>query len=136
MQLFPSTPLLAIAEERRFPPSELPADETTITSRIDFGGVIKNILQVPPETTNVAVVMGNSPFEQYWAEQIRVGFQPYESRLSFTWLNALPFQEMLNRAATLPPRSAIYFGFMLADASNVAREEGDFFTHASRPHFQ
>jgi hypothetical protein len=76
----------------------------------------------------VAVVMGNSPLEQYWAEQIRVGFRPYESRLSFTWLNDLPFQEMLNRAAMLPPRSAIYFGFMLADASNIARDEDNFFS--------
>jgi signal transduction histidine kinase len=128
MRLFPSTPLLAIAEERRFRPSEFAGNETTITSTIDFGVVIKNILQVLPETSNVAVVMGNSLLEQYWAEQIRSGFRPYESRLSFTWLNELPFQEMLNRAAALPPRSAIYFGFMLADASNVAREEDSFFS--------
>jgi His Kinase A (phospho-acceptor) domain len=129
MQLFPSAPLLAIAEERRFRPSDLAAgNETTITTTIDFGGVIKNILQVLPETANVAVVMGNSPLEQYWAEQIRIGFRPYESRLSFTWLDDLPFQEILNRAATLPPRSAIYFGFILADASNVAREEDNFFS--------
>jgi hypothetical protein len=128
MQLFPSTPLLAIAEDRRIPPSELAGNETAIRSTIDFGGVIKNILQVLPETANVAVVMGNSPLEQYWAEQIRVEFRQYESRLSFTWLNDLPFQEMLNRAATLLPRSAIYFGFMLADASDVAREEDNFFS--------
>jgi signal transduction histidine kinase len=131
-QLFPSTPLLAIAEERRFQPSAFAGNETTITTTIDFGGVIKNILQVLPETANVAVVMGKSPIEQYWAEQIRVGFQPYESRLSFTWLNDLQFQEMLNRAGTLPPRSAIYFGFILADASNIAREEGNFFSTLHR----
>jgi signal transduction histidine kinase len=132
MQLFPSTPLLAIAEERRFQPSGFQGNETTITSTIDFGGVLKNILQVLPETANVAVVMGNSPLEQYWGEQIRVGFRPYERQLSFTWLNHLPFQDMLNRTATLPPRSAIYFGFILADAANVAREEDSFFSTLHR----
>ena len=45
-QLFPSTPLLAIAEERRFPASNVLSNETTITTRIDFAGVIGNILQL------------------------------------------------------------------------------------------
>ena len=123
LQLFPSTPLLAIAEERRFPASNFRENETTITTKIDPAGVIVNILQVLPETTNVAVVIGNSPIERYWAEQMRVAFRPFESQLSFTWLNDLVLEDMLNRAATLPARSAIYFSFILADAANVAREE-------------
>ena len=83
-QFFPSTPLVALAEERRFPASTFPGNKTTITTAIDFAGVINNILQLLPETTNVAIVIGNSPIEQYWAEQIRVAFRPFESRLSFT----------------------------------------------------
>jgi signal transduction histidine kinase len=126
-QLFPSTPLVAIAEERRFPASNFPGNETTITTTIDLSGVIRNILQVLPETTNVAVVIGNSPIERYWAEQIRIAFRPFESRVSFTWFNDLLFEDMLKRAATLPPRSAIYFSFILADAANVAREEDSVF---------
>jgi hypothetical protein len=43
--------------------------------------------------------------------------------LSFTWFNDLLFEDMLKRVATLPPQSAIYFYFILADAANVAREE-------------
>src|SRR6516165_2949004 len=117
-----------IAEERRFPASQFPSNETTITTKIDFAAVINNILQVLPETTNVAIVIGDSPIEQYWAEQIRVAFQPFESRLSFIWLNDLSLQDMLNRVATLPPRSAIYFAFILADVTNVAREEDTVFS--------
>jgi hypothetical protein len=64
-QLFPSTPLLAMAEERRFPTSQFADNETMITTRIDFAAVIENILQVLPETTNVAIVIGNSPIEQF-----------------------------------------------------------------------
>jgi hypothetical protein len=122
-QLFPSTPLLAIAEERRFPASNFRENETTITTKIDPAGVIVNILQVLPETANVAMVIGNSPIERYWVEQMRVAFRPFESQLSFTWLNDLVLEDMLNRAATLLARSAIYFSFILTDAANVAREE-------------
>jgi hypothetical protein len=118
-QLFPSAPLLAIAEERRFPASNVLSNETTITTRIDFAGVIGNILQLLPETTNVAIVIGNSPIERYWAEQIRTAFEPFESRVSFIWFNDLSFEDMLKRVATLPPRSAIYFAFILADAANL-----------------
>jgi hypothetical protein len=68
-------------------------------------------------------VIGNSPIERYWVEQMRVAFRPFATQLSFTWLNELALEDMLNRAATLPARSAIYFSFILADAANVAREE-------------
>jgi hypothetical protein len=128
LQLFPSTPLLAIAEERRFPASNFRENETTITTKIDPAGVIVNILQMLPETTNVAVVIGNSPIGRYWVEQMRVAFRPFESQLSFTWLNDLVLEDMLNRAATLPARSAIYFSFILADAANVARDEDAVFS--------
>jgi predicted PurR-regulated permease PerM len=33
------------------------SNETTITTKIDFAAVINNILQVLPETTNVAIVI-------------------------------------------------------------------------------
>jgi hypothetical protein len=117
-QLFPSTPLLAIAEERRLPASDFRENETTITTKIDPAGVIMNILQVLPETTNVAMVIGNSPIERYWVEQMRVAFQPFANQLSFTWLNELVLEDMLKRAATLPARSAIYFSFILRPQRN------------------
>jgi hypothetical protein len=128
LQLFPSTPLLAIAEERRLPISNLPGNETTITTVINHAGVVNNILQVLPQTTNVAIVIGNSPIEQYWVEQMRNPFRPFESRLSFVWLNNVSFEEMLSRAATFPPRSAIFFALVLTDAANVARDEDDVFS--------
>jgi signal transduction histidine kinase len=128
LQLFPTTPLLAIAEERRLPLSNPSANETTIATSIDLAGVVENILRVLPETTNVAVVVGNSSIEQYWLEQMRVAFQPFASHVSFAWLNDLSLEEMLSRAATLPPRSAIIFFLVLADVTGVAHEESNVFS--------
>ena len=44
--------------------------------------------------------------------------------VSFTWFNELSLEEMLERAAVLPPRSAIFFGLLSVDAAGVAHEEG------------
>jgi hypothetical protein len=86
-QLFASAPMLSIVEESRAPPT-LGRNETVITSLLDLVGAIENILQVLPETTNVSVVIGNSPVEQYWLARERLAFQPYISRTSFTWLTS------------------------------------------------
>ncbi len=128
LQLFPTTPMLAIAEERRLPFSNPSANETTIATSIDFAGVVESILRVLPQTTNVAVVIGNSSIEQYWLEQMRVAFQAFASRVSFTWLNDLSVEGILNRAAILPPRSAIFFVLMLADSTGAAHEENNVFS--------
>src|SRR5262249_51794015 len=58
-----------------------------------------------------------------WIEQMRMELQPFASRVSFSWLNELTLEEMVNRVAALPQRSAIYFAFILTDATGTAREE-------------
>jgi signal transduction histidine kinase len=116
---FPTTPMLAIVEERRVPP-ELGAGETVVTISIDLVGAIETILRVLPETNNVSVVIGNSPVEQYWRARGQLAFEPFAGRVSFRWLNDLSFEEILKHAAMLPPRSAILFNNLLRDAVGVA----------------
>src|SRR5207247_2829264 len=43
---------------------------------------------------------------------------------TFTRFNELSFEEMLKRASSLPPRSAIFFALLVVDAAGVAHEEG------------
>ena len=63
-RIFPSTPLLAIMEESRAP-STPERNETIVTSYLDLAGAIENVVQLLPETTNISVVIGNSPLEEY-----------------------------------------------------------------------
>ena len=92
------------------PLAGLAENDTAVAVTIDIAGVVENILRVLPQTNNIAVVIGNSPIEKYWLEQIRDAVQPFTNRVTFTWFNDLSFDEMLKRAAALPPRSAIFFG--------------------------
>jgi signal transduction histidine kinase len=121
-QFSPSAPVLALLEESRVP-SDLGRNETVATGVLDLVGAIENILQVLPETTNVSVVIGNSPLEQYWLAKERVAFQPFASRVSFRWLNDLSFEDILKHAATLSSGSAILFNSLFSDALGVAYED-------------
>jgi hypothetical protein len=82
-QFFPSTHMLAVGQESRLP-SNLGQLETAAAVSLDLVGGVENILKVLPETTNVSVVIGNSPLEQYWLTKARIAFQPFAGRLSFT----------------------------------------------------
>ena len=123
-QLFPSTPMLYTAvEQRRVPLAGLTANDTAVAITIDFARLVDNILHVLPKTNNIAVVIGNSPIEKYWLEQVHDAVQPFTNRVAFTWFNTLSFNEMLTRAAALPPRSAIFFGLLSVDAAGIPHEE-------------
>ena len=122
--LFPSTPMLYTAvEQRRVALTGLTNNDTAVAITIDFVGVIENILRVLPDTNNIVVVIGNSPIEKYWLEQMRDAVQPFTNRVAFTWFNTLSFDDMLRRAAALPSRSAIFFALLSVDAAGVPHEE-------------
>jgi signal transduction histidine kinase len=124
-QLFPSVPALYTALENRVVShNALTANDAVVALDNDFPVIIEHVLRVFPQTTDVAIVVGNSPLEKYWVEQLRADLKRFEGRVAFTWLNELSLEKMLQRAASLPPRSAIFFGLFSVDAAGVPHEEG------------
>ena len=122
-RLFPSVPMILSIEERRIDRASLTVKDTVVSERIDFPAVISNILQVLPQTENIAVVIGNSPLEKYWLEEMRREFKPFESRIKFEWLNKMSLTEMRKRVAALPPRSAIFYVMVIVDADDVPHKQ-------------
>ena len=124
--LFPSVPAVYTAmENRRVSVEALTRNDAVVAVSLDLAGAIRNVLTVLPEATSVAVVIGNSPIERYWQDQMRDAFRPFEGRVSFTWFDELSLEEMLKRAALLPSRSAIFFRLLSVDAAGVVHEEGE-----------
>jgi signal transduction histidine kinase/ABC-type uncharacterized transport system substrate-binding protein len=124
-QLFPTTPmLLTVVDQRRVQYSVLTANDTVAAVSINYFGAVENILRVLPNTKNVAVVVGNSPIEKFWREEIGKEVQPFANRIEFTWYNHLPFEEILKQAAALSPQSAIFWELMIVDAAGVVHDEG------------
>jgi len=122
--LFRSTPeLLTDVEERRASSPSLTANETVVAISVSFRSLVENILRVQPRTSTLAVVIGNSPIERFWVEQIRNSVEPFRSRLTVTFLNDLPFTEVLKRAATLPAGSAIFYILLSPDVPGMPQDE-------------
>jgi signal transduction histidine kinase len=127
--LFSTVPALFTAlERRRVAPEYLTGRDAAVAIHNDYPRIIENILEVLPKTTNVTMILGSSPLERFWTEQLKVEFQPFEKRVAFTWTNDMSFEEVLKHISTLPPQSAIFFGLMSVDAAGVSHEEGEVFT--------
>src|SRR5262245_54548270 len=117
-RILSSAPVLFTAvDQRRLQLNVFSANDAAVAISVDVPPLIANILEVMPQTTRIAVVLGDSPLEQFWLQVMRRELQPFASRVEFTWFNDLPFDEMLKRVAALPPGSAIFFGPLSVDAA-------------------
>ncbi|MGB9366884.1 MAG: ATP-binding protein [Xanthobacteraceae bacterium] len=123
-EFFHSIPMLiAAADERTFSADQLTANDTTVPVTIDPSVLMDNILQILPETTDIAVAIGDSPLERFWLTEMQRSFQRFETRVTFHWLNKLRAEDMVKRVLALPPRSAIYYATVRVDASGEPQEE-------------
>ena len=116
--------LLTVVDQRRVQYSVLTANDAVVAVSINYFGAVENILRVLPDTKNVAVVIGSSPIEKFWREEIGREVQPFTDRIAFTWYDHLSFEDILKHAAALPPQSAIFWELMIVDAAGVVHEEG------------
>ena len=106
--LFLTTPVvIAGIDQRVLQTVTLTSNDTAVVTQRDLPSLIEIILQVLPETTNIAVVVGDSPLERFWVAECRRAWQPFTNRVQFVWFNDLSFEQMRRRAAHLPPRSAV-----------------------------
>src|SRR5215472_6420577 len=87
-QLFPATPVLLASVDYRFvSEGRLAPNETAVAVRHDLPHAIESILRLLPETRTVVVVVGTSTHDQFWLEQMKRAFQPFDGRLAFVWTN-------------------------------------------------
>ena len=120
--LFTHTPeLLADVEQRRVASQQ--SQEAVVAISFDVAGVVENILRVRPQTKHLFVVIGNSPNEKYWVDQLRAALQPFSDRFTSSFLNDIPFDELLKRAGSLPVDSAIFYVLLSPTVSGIPADE-------------
>ena len=121
--LFPTTPMVLTAiDRRRVQESALTRNDTVVAVRQDIAVLFGNILHLLPDTKTVAVVIGNSPNERFWINAIQTELEPLKSRINLLFLNELSFEDILKRAASLPPSSAIWWNQPQVDGKGAAHE--------------
>jgi signal transduction histidine kinase len=69
----------------------------------------------------VAVVIGSSPIEKFWKEEMQREFEPFMNRIEFTWFDELTFDEMERHVAGMPRNSAVLYAFLIKDAVGIPR---------------
>jgi len=123
-QLFTGAPIVyAALEQRALQSAPLGEDESAVTVATDLAASINDILQVLPETQTVFMVSGSGAFRNLWAPTVREIAARFGGRPIFLWADGLSYEQMLQRAATLPPHSAIYYG--LAGTFGSGSWQGD-----------
>jgi PAS domain S-box-containing protein len=119
-RIFAETPILYTSLDQRLLPEDALAKNAAYIGQIFvLDGLIDDMLQVAPGTKNIAVVAGATPLEQYWTEAFRKAMAPFTDRIHVVYFNDLSFDQMLARAATLPPNSYIFMLLLLCDAAGV-----------------
>jgi len=114
--------LLTAVDQRRVQQIALTENDTAVTVRQNIPLLFGNILQVLPATKLIAVVMGNSPNERFWIEDMKRELEPLKGRVELLFLNELSFEDILKRVATLPPNSAIFWSQPQVDAIGAVHE--------------
>ncbi len=125
-RLFPATTVVIAGGDPRSVPQELQRGDTIhVAHLVNLPGIIEDILQVKPETTNIAVVFGSSALERYWTQECRREFAAFEDRVSFLWLTEMSLDEVLDRCAGLPQNSFILFVYLVADPTGMMYDQDE-----------
>ena len=118
--------LMTGLDHRAIPPSLEESYAAAGSSAHDLPAIVEHILRLLPDTDHIVVVLGDSSLSEYWRQEAEREFAGFADSVRFTWTNEWPLEEIQNRLATLPPRSAILFGLMIVDAAGVP-----YFGHAA-----
>jgi signal transduction histidine kinase/ABC-type uncharacterized transport system substrate-binding protein len=122
-KLFPEIPMVLTAvEKRRVRSDSLTANDTVVAVAHDFPAVFENILRLLPDTQTAVIINGTSPNERFWLNELKRELKPFESRIKLLWFEETPFEAILKEAASLPPKTAIFWHLMNVDAAGVAYE--------------
>jgi signal transduction histidine kinase len=122
-ELFPDVPaLLAAIDERRVSQTSLTGNDAVAAVWVDVPALFANILRLLPRTKNIAVVIGSSPNEAFWLDELRSQLQPLGTRVNLLFWNDLPFDQILRRAGALPKDSAIFWVQPQVDVTGAAHD--------------
>ncbi|MFG3590949.1 hypothetical protein [Bradyrhizobium sp. RDI18] len=97
-------------------------NDTVVAVWIDVPALFENILKVLPRTKTIAVVIGSSPNEQFWVQEMKNQLEPLKGRVDLLFWNELSFEEILKQAATLPKDSAIFWIQPQIDVTGAVHE--------------
>jgi hypothetical protein len=92
---------------------------TGLLVRRVFAPTLDVALRLQPDTRQVVVVGGTSEFDRNLQAAARREFQPFERRLSFTYLTDLPMKDLLTAVSSVSPRKVILYVSLFRDGAGL-----------------
>jgi signal transduction histidine kinase len=118
-RLFADSPLLYAAVDARFLQNAILAEgEAAVAVNNEPALIFEDILRLFPDTANVFLVMGSGELGRFWRQQFERESARFRT-LRFLWADGMSYAQILQRASTLPPRSAVYFLSLDVDAQGT-----------------
>jgi PAS domain S-box-containing protein len=121
--LFPGTPMVALFnvrrldEVRRSIAAGAPGRAITGVAATDEPTRTLDLaLRLQPDTQRAVIVVGSSPVEKYWVDQLKHDFSRYSQTVEVTYLTGLTMNEFVTQVAKLPPHTVILSTFFFEDA--------------------
>jgi signal transduction histidine kinase len=124
--LFPDRPLLMSGVEARWlKDTKLGPNDRAVTVDLDFPGYARTILALNPDTTTIAIALGNSPLEQFWAKEVQRDLAKVDANLRLVPPDGLSLEQMRDRVRELPPDSAVFY-LMFSMGGDGVQHENEF----------
>ena len=82
----------------------------------------RDILELQPETTTLALVLGASPLEQFWVKELQRELAPLGDGLRVLPPDGLSLEQMRARVAALPPHAAVFYQMFSVGGNGVQYE--------------
>jgi signal transduction histidine kinase/ABC-type uncharacterized transport system substrate-binding protein len=121
--LFPTAPMVLTAvDQRRVTAAALTENDTVVAVRLSIPLLFGNILRLLPDTKTIAVLIGNSPNERFWIDEMRRELEPLKDRVNVLFYNELSFDDALKQVASLPPNSGIFWTQPQVDVTGAVHE--------------
>ena len=116
-RLWPSIPKVSCAIDFPEIPGTLPAGVHVVGSSMVFSPTVDLARRLQPGLQHVFYIEGGSRQEVGRLHMAQDEFKNYPGPVDFTYLDDLPWPQLLNRVTQLPPHSAILFTTYFSDAA-------------------
>ncbi len=115
-ELFPGVPIVFCGADAEFVATQdLPPRVTGVTSTIDIKGTVELVLELQPDTRQLALVVGSGPLDALVEARARRDLKVFEDRVTFRWLRGMPLPELLAAVGQLPTDTPILYLLQLLD---------------------
>ncbi|HEX2450706.1 MAG TPA: ATP-binding protein [Gemmatimonadales bacterium] len=120
-EVYPGASIVFCGIDRReLGARRLPANVTGVLLKREFAPTLELALRLHPGTQRVVLVGGSSNFDHRLVHQAKAEFQAAPRQAQIKYLIGLPWPDLLDTLARLPPRTVVLYSTMFADGTGRA----------------